>query len=372
MRALVLAGLAAAIIGVPVPAQAAADTKPAVTADAEITAGVAVFDRQAGVFTEQRNSTLQFRSASIVKLLMTLDFLWERGPNYDIPAADRARLDPMLRSSDDNAANYYWANRGYEQIVQRMVPRLGLLQTTPPPTAQRGYWGYTATSAADTVRIYRYLLEKAPAKIRDYVMGNLRQSTRCAADGYDQSFGIPSAFARPWAVKQGWSGFPDRPEDPCMSSAAPKVSGVDLASEALHTTGTVGAGDRTIVAVFTLHPDGTRFAPAFAATTDLVRSLNVPGATPAPAGKRFSTWGTNVPVYAEPTSESERVGTIPSGVDVEVECQQRGEEVVVEPYRNDWWAYLPEYGGYMTNIYIHSPDNELPDVPLCRAAAAAS
>jgi hypothetical protein len=39
--------------------------------------------------------------------------------------------------------------------------------------------------------------------------------------------------------------------------------------------------------------------------------------------------------------------------------------VVVDPYRNEWWAYLPQYGGYMTNIYIRSPGNTLPGVPDC-------
>jgi hypothetical protein len=30
-----------------------------------------------------------------------------------------------------------------------------------------------------------------------------------------------------------------------------------------------------------------------------------------------------------------------------------------------WWAYLPLYSGYMTNIYVSSPDNKLPGVPDC-------
>ena len=40
-----------------------------------VTAGVAVFDRQTGKFTEQVNESAQFRSASVVKLLLALDFL---------------------------------------------------------------------------------------------------------------------------------------------------------------------------------------------------------------------------------------------------------------------------------------------------------
>jgi hypothetical protein len=253
-----------------------------------VTAGIAVFDRQTGSFTEQLHVTMRFRSASLVKLLIALDYLWDRGPAYAIPAADRSRLDLMLRSSDDGAATYFWTSNGQGQIVTRMVTRLALQDTAPPPAAQPGRWGYTALSAADIVRIYRYLLDAATAAVRDYVMGNLRRSTRCGTDNYVQSFGIPSAFSPPWAVKQGWSGFGTSPANPCTAGAAAyspgavtaPVAGVDL-GEVLHTTGTVGADDRCVVAVLTLHPDGTAFARASAALTRLTFALRVPGAVPA-------------------------------------------------------------------------------------------
>jgi hypothetical protein len=169
-----------------------------VVVPAGVTAGVAVFDRVNGTFTEQLNTTMQFRSASVVKLLIALDYLWPLGPAYQIPPADRARLDVMLRSSDDDAASDFYVRGGYEAIINRMVPRLNLRNTAPPPANLRGYWGYTAISAADVVRIYRFLLDTAPAPVREYVMGNLHQSTKCGTDGFNQSFGIPSAFARPW------------------------------------------------------------------------------------------------------------------------------------------------------------------------------
>ena len=369
-----LAGLVAAACAlvttiVPGPAHGAgsATATATVTVPAGVTAGVAVFDRQTAAFTEQQNVDLQFRSASIVKLLIALDYLWLRGPDYSIPSADRTRLDAMLRSSDDAAASYYWAGNGYEQVINRMVPRLGLRSTAPPPSSQRGYWGYTAISAGDVVRVYRYLLDSAPAPVRQYIMDNLRQSTRCAADSYDQNFGIPSVFARPRAVKQGWSGFGDAPMTCAGGSAAParaSAAGVDLVREALHTTGTVGQDDRSIVVVLTLHPDGTPFAKAYNALTGITRSLTVAGGTRLP-GTTFGTWGSGVRVRSAPSIGSAPLGVVPAGVDVLVSCQKLGEEVVVSPYRNPWWAYLPQFGGYMTNIYINSPDNRLPNIPDC-------
>ncbi|MEV3967439.1 hypothetical protein AB0K68_04760 [Streptomyces sp. NPDC050698] len=356
----------------------AAQIPPGVTA-----AGVAVFDREAGTFTEQINASAQFRSASIVKLLLVLDFLWDRGPDYTIPPADRARLEPMLRGSDDNAANHYWSTYGGPAIIKRMTDRsaVGLRDTAAPPAGYEGFWGYTAISARDTVAIYRYILEKAPAPVRDFIMDNLRRSTRCSAtDHFDQHFGVAGAFDRPWAVKQGWSGKfaegtcgPDtassasraEPAAPAPRGAAPRAAaGVNLTRPALHTTGTVGPDDRSIVAVLTLHQDGTSYGKAYTDLGVLTRSLNVPGAK-RPAGTWFGTWGELVSVRRGPSTGDDRMTRLPAGVEVLVGCQIRGEEVSVPPYTNDWWAYLPQYGGYISSIYISSPDNRLPNVPEC-------
>ncbi len=343
-----------------VPAAARAES-------AGVTVGYAVFDRTASVFTAQSNATMRFRSASVVKLLIALDYLWDRGT----PAvADRSALDAMLRSSDDDAASDFWTRGGSGSIVDRMVARLGLQNTAPPPAAHDGFWGYTALSPADTVRIYRYILDTAPATVRDYVMGQLRQSTRCSSDHFDQSFGIRSAFASAWAIKQGWSGFGKRgdcdgsPADPTSTTPGFEIPGLDLVRPALHTTGTVGAGDRSIVAVFTLQPVGTPFGTASDTLTAATRALAVPGATPV-NGAWFGTWGTRVKVRAAPSTSAAVVGVLPAGIDVAVRCQKAGQLVQVEGYQNEWWAYLPERGGYMTNIYISSPDNKLPGVADC-------
>lgn len=368
-------------------ATAAPATATAASSQAEVpagvTAGVAVFDRTTGTFTERLNENVKFRSASVVKLLIALDYLRDRDPRT-LPAADRTRLDAMLRSSDDNAASHYWKAGGRTAIIDRTVARLGLTDTANPPAGYEDYWGYVALSAADTVRIYRYVLDTASAPVRDYVMGNLRQSTRCGTDGFDQQFGIAGSFQRPWAVKQGWSGFGDsggcapKPATTVPSASAQRsapesapesapraAAGVDLTREALHTTGTVGPDDRTIVAAFTLHPDGTPYGKAYTDLGRLTRSLDVPGAV-RPAGTWFGTWSSGVNVRPRPTTvDSAPLTTLPAGVEVLVSCQKSGQEVSIPPYTNAWWAYLPQYGGYMTNIYIGSPGNQLPGVPLC-------
>ncbi|MGI5237674.1 hypothetical protein [Dactylosporangium sp. CA-139066] len=269
---------ASAVSSVPVPAG--------------VTAGIVIYDRQAGAYVLQQKASWRFRSASLVKLLIALDYFWDKGPSYDVPADDEPRLQIMLRSSDDAAATALWKANGQRDIVTRMVGRLGLQDTAPPPVSQPGYWGYTAVSAADLVRVYQYILDKAPPAVRDFIMGNLHATTKCGTDQYDQSFGIPSTFKAPRSAKQGWSGFGDSPATPCVANAdlpaaaapafvpaAAEPNKPDMLGDVLHTTGTVGADDRYIVAVLSVHPDGTPFAKAAANLTKITKSLPLPAST---------------------------------------------------------------------------------------------
>jgi hypothetical protein len=377
-RTILLAVVAASVLGAAGPAAAAsgragAGVRPAIQ-PVGIVAGVAVYDRAEQRFLKRSNATKQFRSASLVKLLIALDHVWDLGPDYAVPADDRAKLDVMLRSSDDTVASEFWARNGRGLIVERMAARLGLPNTTPPGGGRTG-WGSTGVSADDLVRVYRYVLDEAPTPVRKLVMGNLATATTCGTDGFDQSFGLRSAFRNPTAVKQGWVNFGDSPRQPCASQqrravtalAAPPEE-IDYASVALHTTGTVGPNDRTIVVVLSTHQAGSSFAQAGYRLTNLVRALPVPGKVLAPplprpeGGLWFGTYSSGVPVHAEPTRTSPQVGTVPSSQEVRVTCQVQGETVGTNP----WWTYLPDLGGYMPNLYFEYPDNQLPAaVPVC-------
>ncbi|MEV5574527.1 hypothetical protein AB0L06_31220 [Spirillospora sp. NPDC052269] len=225
-----------------------------------VRASYAVFEH--GAMVVQHRPHQVFRSASVIKLLIALDQLEKK---------DDPLLGPMLRSSDDGAASELWRRNGRGAIVTRMARKIGLTETAPPPAEKPGFWGYSALSAADVVKIYRYLLEKAPAGARETVLGELRRATRCGTDHFDQFFGIPRALKRPWAVKQGWSGFGDAPGRPCSNGAMPAL-GPDLGigRPVLHTTGIVG--DK-IVVVLTLQPAGTSFSTAYRQVTGLTREV---------------------------------------------------------------------------------------------------
>jgi hypothetical protein len=251
-----------------------------------------VVDRQTGQVRAEHAAHTQYRSASLVKLLIALDYVESRAPDAPIPPGDRALLESMLRSSDDEAASELWVRGGWETIVRRMADRLELTNTEPP--ADRRVWGYTATSAADVARIYEYLLDKADPSVSDVILGNLRRATRCAADGRDQYFGIPTAVDEPWAVKQGWSGYEEvvsgeecherigrgmAPEEiPTLRDAAIRAQAdrgpdIDLTRRAMHTSGTIGADHNTIMVLLSLHPEGTPYQTSAQQVTAIVRAL---------------------------------------------------------------------------------------------------
>ncbi|WP_433782417.1 LGFP repeat-containing protein [Actinomycetospora sp. CA-101289] len=292
----VLAGLLAGLLLAPsalaAPPPGGLRAAPVVPAD--VTAGYVVYDRTTRRTVAESAPRARFRSASLVKLLIALDLTQGR---TSVSSADRALLDSMLRSSDDDAASTLWVRQGYEQVVVRMVRLIGLADTAPP--TDRRYWGYTAVSAADVATVYNYLLDRATPFQRDLIVGNLERATQCAADGFDQSFGIPRAVAGTRAVKQGWSGYGTAPARPCVegrqdtppdalsgqaAEEAPQAvadsrpatlaaPALDLSRRALHTSGLVDARRRVVV-VLTLSPKTTSFETQSTTITNITRTLH--------------------------------------------------------------------------------------------------
>jgi hypothetical protein len=248
---------------------------------AGMTAGYMIYDRATGRAAVQFNAHHRFRSASVVKILIALDYLRSRGTDAEIPAGDLTVLRSMLRSSDDDAATALWTRGGRTSVIRRMAAALRLTDTLPPPAGKPGFWGYTAISAADVVRVYAYLLDPAHRRYGDFIIDNLRQAAQCAADGFDQYFGIPRAIPRPWAVKQGWSGYGSVPPQRCVRThtsayrpaLASRVPAVDLDRPVLHTTGTVGAGNRRIVVVLSLQPPGASWRGSAARLTAFTKAV---------------------------------------------------------------------------------------------------
>ncbi|MER7176857.1 SH3 domain-containing protein [Streptomyces mesophilus] len=82
-------------------------------------------------------------------------------------------------------------------------------------------------------------------------------------------------------------------------------------------------------------------------------------------GATFPTWGTDVAVRQASTTSSAVVARLPGPTQVRVSCQERGETVTYEGHTNDAWSYLPDYDGYISNIFIDVAEAWLPGVPEC-------
>jgi hypothetical protein len=209
-----------------------------------------VIDREAGSTLVESNSEAQFRSASLVKLLIAVDALTR-------PKGE-SQVSKMLSLSDDRIASTLWSQNGAQTIVTRTAKTMGLKHTEPPAVA--GRWGDTLLSASDVVTTYEYILALPQAK-RELLLKALRGVPRVAADGTDQYFGIPRALdAWPWAIKQGW---------------ATGQGGTEA-----HTSGLVGEKDRYIVVVLSSYSQGADLGTAMKTVTtktdEIARVLAAP------------------------------------------------------------------------------------------------
>jgi len=220
------------------------------------TVSVAVLDRANNQLLSNGNDQL-VPIASVAKLFIADEVLSQESggaeENRRLSTADRKGLDGMLRSSDDGAAETFWAERGGEAIITDVAGRYGLTSTAPPSD---GRWWNTMSSASDLVRYYDMLLNGSGGLSEEraqVIVDDLAGSTATGADGYPQRFGIPDGlYAEPVAVKQGWMC--------CMDGSWMHLS-----------TGIVGADRRYVMVIESLQPSDD--ATARATITQAVRTM---------------------------------------------------------------------------------------------------
>lgn len=159
---------------------------------------------------------------------------------------DLALLRLALGPSDDNAMNILWTRFDGAGAAARVSGRLHLAETSAPRDPSQ--WGEMALSAADSVRIWQYILAEMPAADRDLLLSAMDAAPAIATDGFDQAFGLLSpAVDGPGAVgavaKQGWMC--------CFSQ-----------QYYLHSAGVVGPDHRFVVTLLTRQPRGPGWAAA--------------------------------------------------------------------------------------------------------------
>lgn len=195
--------------------------------------GVLVLDTQNWRELAAHDADRQFRSASLVKLLIAVDAM-QSG------ASSPSQLRTMLAASHDGIASQLWVELGGNTMVQRQARKMGLARTAPP--LDPSHWGDTKVTARDMGKVYRHILTQLPAGQREAIMSALAATSRLGADGIDQHFGIPDGLPDvQWAIKQGW---------------ARGGAGTDQ-----HTSGVLAQGSRVVVLLST-HSPGTSYARA--------------------------------------------------------------------------------------------------------------
>ena len=221
------------------------------------TISVAVLDRANKQMLSNGNDQL-VAIASVAKLFIADDVLSRESDgsadDRRLSMADRQALDSMLRSSDDDAAETFWAQRGGEAIITDVASRYGLASTAPPSD---GRWWNTMSSTSDLVHYYDVLLSASGGLSGErarIIVDDLAGSTTTGADGYPQRFGIPDGlYAEPVAVKQGWMC--------CMDG-----------SSWMHlSTGIIGSDRRYVMVIESLQPSDD--ASARATVTQAVKPM---------------------------------------------------------------------------------------------------
>ncbi|WDM14084.1 serine hydrolase [Streptomyces lavenduligriseus] len=205
--ALVTAAVALSAAALPHPAAAAAPPAPSGKARAHATA--AVFDLDGtGRTAVLRGADRTYDTASIVKVdILAALLLRAQDAGRPLSAAERDLAEPMIRRSDNAAANALWRRIGRASGLAAANARLGLTSTTGGPG---GKWGLTRTTASDQIRLLRAVFDSGGTVRRG--SGGLDAGSRAYVRTLmsrvesGQSWGVSAAGspgARP-ALKNGW------------------------------------------------------------------------------------------------------------------------------------------------------------------------
>ncbi|GGW77328.1 hypothetical protein GCM10010503_64030 [Streptomyces lucensis JCM 4490] len=205
--ALLTSAAALASVGTLAPAPAAAATATGQQKKAHATAAVLDLDGGDGA-PVIHGADRAYDTASIVKVdILAALLLKAQDEGRQLTSQERGRAEPMIRRSDNAAANALWREIGEAPGLAAANKRLGLTSTSGGPGAK---WGLTRTTASDQIRLLRAVFgtgaKRSPgagalgAKSRAYVR------TLMSRVAPEQAWGV-TAVSGPGArqaLKNGW------------------------------------------------------------------------------------------------------------------------------------------------------------------------
>lgn len=146
-----------------------------------------------------------YDTASIIKVdILAALMLKAQDAGRHLTAQERAQAEPMIRHSDNTAANALWRQIGRAPGLEAANKRLGLTATKGGPGAK---WGLTQTTARDQIRLLRAVFDdtapSAPTRALNEESRTYIRSLMSRVAG-DQAWGVSAAADSQWALKNGW------------------------------------------------------------------------------------------------------------------------------------------------------------------------
>ncbi|MEU3954000.1 serine hydrolase [Streptomyces achromogenes] len=153
-----LTAAAAALPAAALAHPASAAPPPAASRKPPAHATAAVLDLDGtGRTTVVRGADRTYDTASIVKVdILAALLLRAQDAGRPLSETERDLAEPMIRRSDNAAANALWRRIGRASGLAAANERLGLTSTTGGPG---GKWGLTRTTASDQIRLLRAVFD---------------------------------------------------------------------------------------------------------------------------------------------------------------------------------------------------------------------
>jgi hypothetical protein len=167
-------------------------TRPGVTA-------IVVSDRVTGATWRNEHAGRPIWTASTIKLAIVVDLmLRDLEGSLTLSPPDRLRMQRMMISSDDNAADTLWSRYNGSVAAER-YSNYGMQQLTFPGAR---HWGSAKATADDHDRLIRYVLNDLPPELRNPLVKQMREVAP------NQQWGVWGAgpAAGP-GNKNGWWGY---------------------------------------------------------------------------------------------------------------------------------------------------------------------
>ncbi|WP_345043308.1 serine hydrolase [Streptomyces sannanensis] len=146
-----------------------------------------------------------YDTASIVKVdILAALLLQAQDAGRHLTAQERALAEPMIRNSDNAAANALWREIGRAPGLDAANKRLGLTSTKGGPGTK---WGLTRTTASDQIRLLLSVFDSAATSKTGSPLNKESRAyiqTLMSRIASDQAWGVSAASGAEYALKNGW------------------------------------------------------------------------------------------------------------------------------------------------------------------------